>query len=64
MARKYDMATTPRRLLMEFGGLEALKTNPLEAFCTAYPCELGDAALIAATASLKTSTEYSGRYCG
>ena len=53
MARKYDMATASRRLLIDFGGSKAMKDSPLEAFCAAYSRELGEAAQIAATASLK-----------
>ena len=53
MARKYDMATASRRLLMDFKGSKAIKESPVEAFCAAYSRELGDAAQIAARASLK-----------
>ena len=53
MARKYDMATASRRLLVGFKGSKAIKDSPLEAFCAAYTRELGDAAQIAARASLK-----------
>ena len=52
-ARKYDMATASRRLLVDFKGLKAIKDGPLEAFCAACSRELGEAAQIAARASLK-----------
>jgi len=53
MARKYDIATMPDRLLIDFGGLKTLQKKPLEAFCAAYSRELAKAAKIAARASLK-----------
>ncbi len=53
MARKYDMATASRRLLVVFTDSKTLKDSPLEAFCVAYSRELGDAARVAAKASLK-----------
>ena len=53
MARKYDMATASRRLLVDFEGSKAINDSPLEAFCAAYSRELGDAAQLAARASLK-----------
>ena len=53
MARKYDMTTASRRLLIDFEGSKAMRDSPVEAFCAAYSRELGEAAQIAATASLK-----------
>jgi hypothetical protein len=53
MARKYDMATASRRLLLNFECSKAIEDSPLEAFCAAYSRELGEAAQIAARASLK-----------
>ena len=53
MARKYDMATASRRLIVVFKGSEVIKNSPLEAFCAAYSRGLGEAAQIAARASLK-----------
>lgn len=53
MARKYDMATASRRLLIDFKASKAIRNSPLEAFCAAYSRELGEAAQIAARASLK-----------
>lgn len=53
MARKYDMATTSYRLLIDFKGSEALRNNHLRAFCAAYRRELREAAEIAARVSLK-----------
>ena len=53
VARKYDMATASRRLIVVFKGSKAIKDSPLEAFCAAYSRELGEAAQIAARASLK-----------
>jgi len=53
MARKYDMTTASRRLLTKFKGSKAIKESPVEAFCAAYSRELGEAAQIAASASLK-----------
>jgi BTB/POZ domain len=52
MARKYDMGTTSRRLIAGTAS-NPLRGDPFEAFCAAYSCELGDAAQIAARASLK-----------
>jgi len=53
MARKYDMAATSCRLLIDFKGSEALRNNHLRAFCAAYRRELREAAEIAARVSLK-----------
>ena len=53
MARKYDMAATSCRLLIDFKGSEALKNNHLQAFYAAYRHGLREAAEIAARASLK-----------
>jgi len=53
MAKKYDMATASRRLLVVFQGSKAIKDSPLEAFCAAYSLELGEAAQIAARELLK-----------
>jgi hypothetical protein len=55
MARRYDMAATSSRLLIDFEGSQALKNNILQAFCAAYSRELREAAEIAARASLKYS---------
>ena len=53
MARKYDMATASRRLLIDFKGSKDVTGSPLEAFCAAYSRELGEAAQIAARETLK-----------
>ena len=53
MARKYDMTTASRRLLVDFKGLKAIKDSPLEVFCAAYSRGLGDVAQITARALLK-----------
>jgi hypothetical protein len=53
MARKYDMDGASRCLLLNFKGSQVLPNNPVEAFCAAYSRELGEAAEIAARASLK-----------
>ncbi|KAI0255964.1 hypothetical protein BJV78DRAFT_1174774 [Lactifluus subvellereus] len=52
-ARKYDMTTASRRLLQDFENSAFVQGNPVEAFCAAYTQKLGDAARIAAKASLK-----------
>jgi hypothetical protein len=52
IARKYDMATATSRL-MDWSGSKVLQDTPVEAFCAAYSRELGEAAQIAARASLK-----------
>jgi BTB/POZ domain len=52
IARKYDMATATSRL-MDWTGSKVLRDSPVEAFCAAYSRELGEAAQIAARASLK-----------
>jgi hypothetical protein len=53
MARKYDMAATSRRFLIDFQASEALRDNHLQAFYAAYRRELREAADIAARESLK-----------
>ena len=53
LARKYDMATASRRLLLDFKDSKVVQDNLVEAFCAAYSRELGEAARIAARASLK-----------
>jgi len=53
MARKYDMAATSCRLIIDFQGSEALRNNHLQAFYAAYRRELREAADVAARASLK-----------
>ncbi|KAH9995445.1 hypothetical protein BJV74DRAFT_830144 [Russula compacta] len=53
MASKYDMATASHRLLLDFKDSKLVRDNPVEVFCAAYSCELGEAARIAARASLK-----------
>lgn len=52
-ADKYDMAIASRRLLIESTNSKAIRDGLLEAFCAAYSRELGDAAWVAAKASLK-----------
>jgi hypothetical protein len=52
IARKYDMATATSRL-MDWTGSKVLQDTPVDAFCAAYSRELGEAAQIAAKASLK-----------
>jgi len=53
MAKKYAIATASRRLLINFKGSKAINDSPLGAFCAAYSRGLGEAAQIAARASLK-----------
>jgi hypothetical protein len=53
MARKYDMAATSDRLLIDFEGSEALRDNYLQAFCATYGHELREAAEVAARESLE-----------
>jgi hypothetical protein len=53
MARKYVMAIASRRLHVDFKGSKAMKDSTLDAFCAAYSRGLGEAAKIAARASLK-----------
>ena len=53
MARKYDMATVSSRLLLDFKDSKVVRDNPVEAFCAAYSRGWGEAACIAARASLK-----------
>ena len=52
-AKKYDMAVASRRLNRQFAKSLFIKYNPVVAFCAAYSRKLGDAACIAAKASLK-----------
>jgi BTB/POZ domain len=52
-ARKYDMTTASRRLLQDFENAGCVQDSPVEAFCAAYTLKLGDAARVAAKASLQ-----------
>ncbi len=52
-ARKYDMATASRVLLMDPTCTESLRNSPFDVFCAAYSRELREAAQMAAKASLK-----------
>ena len=47
------MPPAPHRLLVDFKDLEVLRSGSLEAFCATYSPELGEAARIAARASLR-----------
>jgi len=49
-AKKYDMAAVSQRLIQKFADS---KDNSVVAFCAAYSHELGEAAHVAAKASLK-----------
>ncbi|KAI9441080.1 hypothetical protein BJY52DRAFT_1320684 [Lactarius psammicola] len=52
-AKKYDMAVVSHRLVQKFAESNIVRDNPIVAFCAAYSHELGDAARVAAKASLK-----------
>jgi hypothetical protein len=52
-ARKYDMAAVSQCLYEKFTKSKAVQDSPVEAFCVAYSHKLGEAARIAAKASLK-----------
>ncbi|KAF8273057.1 hypothetical protein EI94DRAFT_47629 [Lactarius quietus] len=52
-ARKYDMAAVSQRLNEKFAKSKVVQDSPVEAFCAAYSHKLGEAARLAATASLK-----------
>ncbi|KAF8267381.1 hypothetical protein EI94DRAFT_1801721 [Lactarius quietus] len=52
-AKKYDMDVVSQRLNQTFAESAAVQDDPVVAFCVAYSHQLGDAARIAAKASLK-----------
>ncbi|KAH9027761.1 hypothetical protein EDB84DRAFT_1563314 [Lactarius hengduanensis] len=52
-AKKYDMAAVSQRLIQRFTESKVVRDSPVEAFCAAYSHELGEAARVAAKASLK-----------
>ncbi|KAF8267378.1 hypothetical protein EI94DRAFT_1683830 [Lactarius quietus] len=52
-AKKYDLAIVSQRLNQMFAEAKVLQDDPVMAFCVAYSRKLGDAARIAAKASLK-----------
>ena len=52
-ARKYDMDRVSQRLIPKFAKSKVIQDSPVEAFCTMYSYKLGEAAHIAAKASLK-----------
>jgi hypothetical protein len=52
-AKKYEMAAASQRLEQQFAKSKFIKRDPVVAFCAAYSRKLGDAARIAAKASLK-----------
>jgi BTB/POZ domain len=52
-ARKYDMAAASLHLLKDFENSAWVRDSPVEAFCAAYTLQLGEAAQVAAKASLK-----------
>lgn len=52
-ARKYDMVAVSQRLYEQFAASKIVQDSPVEAFCVAYSRKLGEAARIAAKASLK-----------
>ncbi|KAI9440638.1 hypothetical protein H4582DRAFT_1938313 [Lactarius indigo] len=52
-ARKYDMDVVSRCLVQNFAESEVVRDSPIEAFCAACSHELGEAARVAARASLK-----------
>jgi len=52
-ARKYDMAFVSQRLIQKFAESKVVQDSPVEAFCVMYSHELGEAARLAAKASLK-----------
>ncbi|KAH9004812.1 hypothetical protein EDB86DRAFT_3240680 [Lactarius hatsudake] len=52
-AKKYDMPVVSQRLLQRFTESKVVRDEPVVAFCAAYSNELGEAARVAAKASLK-----------
>ncbi|KAI9458182.1 hypothetical protein BJY52DRAFT_1223579 [Lactarius psammicola] len=52
-AGKYDMDVISQRLVQKFAKSEVVRDSPVVAFCAAYSHKLGDAARVAAKASLK-----------
>ncbi|KAH9000398.1 hypothetical protein EDB92DRAFT_1940134 [Lactarius akahatsu] len=52
-AKKYDMDVISHCLVQKFAMSKAMQDSPVEAFCLAYSHELGEAARVAAKASLK-----------
>jgi hypothetical protein len=52
-ARKYDMAVASQRLNEKFAESKVVQDDPIVAFCAAYDHKLGEAARVAAKASLK-----------
>ena len=52
-AKKYDMAAVSQRVGRKFADSKVVQDNPIVAFCAAYTHELGEAARVAAKASLK-----------
>ncbi|KAH9004807.1 hypothetical protein EDB86DRAFT_3072274 [Lactarius hatsudake] len=52
-AKKYDMDVASQCLVQKFAMSKAVQDSPVEAFCLAYSHELGEAARLAAKASLK-----------
>ena len=52
-AKKYEMAAASQRLNEKFAVSELVQDSPVEAFCAAYSHGLGEAARVAAKASLK-----------
>ncbi|KAH9169858.1 hypothetical protein EDB89DRAFT_2230994 [Lactarius sanguifluus] len=52
-AKKYDMAAVSQRLIQRFTESDVVRDKPVVAFCAAYSHELGEAARVAAKASLK-----------
>lgn len=52
-ARKYDMAVVSQHLVQKFAESKVVKDSPVEAFCAVYSHGLGEAARVAARASLK-----------
>ena len=52
-AKKYDMAVASERLIQQFEESKFVEDDPVMAFCAAFSRKLGDAARIAAMASLQ-----------
>lgn len=52
-AKKYDMAAVTQHLSRKFAESKVVQDDPIVAFCAAYTHELGEAARVAAKASLK-----------
>ncbi|KAH9066766.1 hypothetical protein EDB87DRAFT_458081 [Lactarius vividus] len=52
-AKKYDMAAVSQHLIQRFTVSKVVRDSPVEAFCAACSHELGEAARVAAKASLK-----------